>query len=742
MPKHWFIIGLLLLPQTLLALEPEAKLQTIIWKENVEVHIKGTDLLGEVPDQRLLCFSPEAQVENYLCYKHDHSNVLEWKSTLIRFIPPANSPPNGVITAILIDYKEQCRVSGNAQLCGNVTYQRPVELGRYKAHPYIIDIVDQDLQIPVTTLERGRTYVIRGVRFGEIGTLLLGRTKLDSRSVSSWQYNEIIFTPSVTINETTMQVQTAAAKSNAYNVQAVEKVSNDPYASLQHHLHYHNVPAAWKKTRGENIIVAVIDSGVDTNHEEFAGRIWKNKKEIRNNKKDDDGNGFVDDTSGWNFAEDSPELTPASGHGTAVAGVIAAAKDNNTGVAGVAPRVTVMPLIVATKEGKISSQDVAEAIEYAVDNGADIINLSLGGRGFTTDFNPSFTPIIEKATKNNVLVVIAAGNGDVTGSLIGAAQGVNLNQNPKSPICNRKNDSQTIGVASITSTGDRSRFSDYGDDCVDAAAIGENVVTTMFYALDENKLNYSANNGTSFSAPIVSGIAALVWSANPNLTAVEVREAILSSGRRTNGRGIGTIVDAMEAVETGEKLASGQKVTTVRTRDTDEEKNDEDVLFSDIAQSHPYHDAISWGKQRKVLQGYADGSFRPDRSVNRAEFLKIILEADPNVDLTKALDPTGFPDVDETAWYAPYVRYAKKFGIIEGYPDGTFRPEQTINFAEALKIAYETLGVDTEDIGGAWFSRYLAHAKYNRILFSNDASMASNAARKDVMWIVWKLLEN
>ena len=165
----------------------------------------------------------------------------------------------------------------------------------------------------------------------------------------------------------------------------------------------------------------------------------------------------------------------------------------------------------------------------------------------------------------------------------------------------------------------------------------------------------------------------------------------------------------------------------------------EDTYFIDIETNHPYIEAIKWGKESGILEGYPDGSFRPTDPVNRVEFLKIILEA-INADITSVNEPAEFPDIDEGAWYAPYVRYAKANEIIEGYPDGTLQPEKTVNFAEALKIAFETLGVDSEDTGGEWYSRYLAHAKYNNILFTNEVDIGGDVSRQDVVWIVWQLL--
>ena len=163
--------------------------------------------------------------------------------------------------------------------------------------------------------------------------------------------------------------------------------------------------------------------------------------------------------------------------------------------------------------------------------------------------------------------------------------------------------------------------------------------------------------------------------------------------------------------------------------------------FSDVSSSHPYIAAIRWGKESGVLSGYPDGTFQPDRTVNRAEFLKIVLAAD-GIDVASASDPTGFRDVNESAWYAPYIRYAKRQGIVQGYPDESFKPEQAVNFAEALKMAYVALAISGDaSASGAWYEPYLSHARSNGVLFSNNVNGGTGMSRKDVVWIVWKLLE-
>lgn len=164
--------------------------------------------------------------------------------------------------------------------------------------------------------------------------------------------------------------------------------------------------------------------------------------------------------------------------------------------------------------------------------------------------------------------------------------------------------------------------------------------------------------------------------------------------------------------------------------------------FTDVSDDNPYVSAIRWGKQSQVLNGYPDGTFQPDRVVNRAEFLKIVLQA-KGIDVSQSNGSSGFIDVDENGWYAPFVRYAKEQGIIQGYADGSFKPEQAVNFAEALKMAYASLGIQGDDSAtGEWYEKYLRPAKSNSVLFSNDVNVSAGMRRKDVVWIVWKLIEN
>lgn len=204
------------------------------------------------------------------------------------------------------------------------------------------------------------------------------------------------------------------------------------------------------------------------------------------------------------------------------------------------------------------------------------------------------------------------------------------------------------------------------------------------------------------------------------------------------------VEDALQGIKVnntvrGSELWEITKFTINTTSAKSSKQKYQAQTFSDVLQNHGYFSAIQWAKSTGVLQGYPDETFKPDRTVNRAEFLKIVLEAKGG-NLATSSNDSGFRDMDEGAWYAPYVRYAKENGIVQGYSDGTFKPEQAVNFAEALKMAYNTLSVDTVDVQGKWYERFLRHAQQNNVLYDINPNVEQGMSRKDVVWIVWKLM--
>lgn len=312
---------------------------------------------------------------------------------------------------------------------------------------------------------------------------------------------------------------------------------NDPYYLRQWYLPKIEADSAWTKIRETpDITIAVIDSGVDINNPDLKNNIWVNSKEVSGNNLDDDHNGFIDDVNGWDFVDNVPDPSPKfeSGwteagisHGTMVAGIIGAEGNNNQGVVGITWKSKIMPLRVLNDkgEGKISS--VVRAIDYAVANGADIINLSF----VTYNYSDLLYNAITRAYKAGVIVVAAAGNDQSNGD------GRNTSKSPIYPACmdGPNGENMVIGVAATDALDQKTSFSSYGFDCIDITAPGISFFNTITYggnsqAPDKNYDGYWS--GTSMAAPVVSGVMALVAQVNPDLNRSEIINLVL--GAATN----------------------------------------------------------------------------------------------------------------------------------------------------------------------------------------------------------------
>ncbi|MGY1752829.1 S8 family serine peptidase [Blastococcus sp. SYSU D01042] len=268
-----------------------------------------------------------------------------------------------------------------------------------------------------------------------------------------------------------------------------------------------DITEGWAVSRGGGLTVAVIDSGFDSDHPDLAGSLWVNPDQPCI-PVDTDGNGKAGDCHGWNWYANSPDIDNGSygSHGAMVSGSVGARADNGVGLAGVAPEVTIMPLVT----GGGSTLDLAaaiEAIRYAVDNGADVINASWGGAmsGYALD---ALRSAVAYAAAHDVLVIASAGNdsADRDSSLRYPGSLTEWN---------------VITVGSSTAADTVSDFSAYGASSVDLFAPGSWVTTTT------NTGGYEPVNGTSFSAPIVSGAVALYRAAMPGATAAEIKQALL-----------------------------------------------------------------------------------------------------------------------------------------------------------------------------------------------------------------------
>ncbi|HZB35872.1 MAG TPA: S8 family peptidase [Gaiellaceae bacterium] len=287
--------------------------------------------------------------------------------------------------------------------------------------------------------------------------------------------------------------------------------TSDPHFDQLWGLGKIDAPEAWGVTTGSpGVVVAVIDSGVDFNHPDLAGARWVNPAEscdaCRSNGVDDDGNGYVDDWRGWDFANNDNDPSDDNGHGTHVAGTIGAVGDNAVGITGVSQQVRLMGLKFIGADGSGTAADAVSAILYAAANGADVTNNSYGGDGFSQ----AMLDAIQTADSRDSLFVAAAGN--------------DFSDNDAEPVYPAGYDvPNVVSVAASDADDDLAWFSNYGRAAVDLAAPGMNVFSTSPGG------GYRFDSGTSMAAPHVAGAAALAKAAFPAASDVGLKALLLRS---------------------------------------------------------------------------------------------------------------------------------------------------------------------------------------------------------------------
>ncbi len=308
-----------------------------------------------------------------------------------------------------------------------------------------------------------------------------------------------------------------------------------------------NAPTAWNEGyTGEGVVVAVIDGGVDYNHQDLQDNIWTNSKEIAGNGKDDDGNGFVDDVYGWNFHDNNNDTLDRDGHGTHVAGTIAGV-NNDYGVTGIAYDAQIMSVKVLDDSGSGYYSSIVDGIYYAVDNGADVINLSLGGEYPSWDVDLA----IAYAHESGVNVIMAAGN--------------NSGETPLYPASYA--DNYGIAVGAVDRNDELADFSNRaGNDEINyVTAPGVNIYSTV------PNNGYEFYSGTSMAAPHVSGMVALMLSADPTLTPDQISEIITQSAtnntevKNSDDNILGLDFD-LDLAYSGENLPTDNLITVIGTQ--------------------------------------------------------------------------------------------------------------------------------------------------------------------------------
>jgi hypothetical protein len=267
-----------------------------------------------------------------------------------------------------------------------------------------------------------------------------------------------------------------------------------------------DAPEAWELKTESDVVVAVIDTGVDYNHPDLAANMWVNQNEIPDNGIDDDGNGCVDDVYGCDFVNDDGDPFDDHFHGTHVAGTIAAVGNNNDGIVGVSWTAKIMAIKFLSGGGSGTIADAISAVQYATHMGAQISNNSWGGGGYSQ----ALYDAIQVAGEEGILFVAAAGNYS--------------NNNDAYPSYPASYDLDNIIAVAATDHHDNlAGFSNYGLTTVDLGAPGVNIYSTM------PNNNYSSLSGTSMAAPHVSGAISLLWAKCSKLTHTQVKQNILET---------------------------------------------------------------------------------------------------------------------------------------------------------------------------------------------------------------------
>ncbi len=296
------------------------------------------------------------------------------------------------------------------------------------------------------------------------------------------------------------------------------------------------VQTAWTQSAGSGVIVAILDSGVQLDHPDLKGNLWTNPGEVLNGK-DDDGNGFVDDIYGANMFTNDGNVSDDEGHGTHVAGIVAAQAGNNIGGSGVAPKARIMAVKVLDANRSGNSTLLSRGIHYAVDMGARILNVSINGDATTSDLSDA----LHYASVKGATVVASAGNN-----------GRNIDLTPSYPASSPE--PSVLSVTASDESGGLPSFSNLGLNSVDLAAPGDSILSTARGG------GYEDRSGTSMSAPFVAGALALLQAARPDMSQASLRGALLATAPRPGllagvlggaGGGELNVGDAMHAILPG-----------------------------------------------------------------------------------------------------------------------------------------------------------------------------------------------
>lgn len=557
-----------------------------------------------------------------------------------------------------------------------------------------------------------------------------------------------------------------------YTRKAASFTPNDPLFQDQWGLTTIGMPQAWEKVSNPHQVkVAVLDTGVDTAHEDLQGMFAMDP----NTPGQILGKHFFTDSTGKQASDNN--VQDNSGHGTHISGIIAAVTNNNLGVAGIAAGARIMPVKVLDDVGLGDDANIAEGLMWAADNGARVVNMSLSGPAPSKTLDDAVT----YAHDRGVIIVAATGNDGVA--------------DPNYPAA-------YDGVIGVGATDNRdvwmhqSNFGPY----VDVVAPGVSVLSTFPPTKTLDGSAYDAHTGTSMATGFVSGLAALILSESPNLssdriegimyvtaddlgtagwdryyghgridasrsvdlgdstdnTKPSVSIASPVNGSKVSGTSVtvsASAADADSGIAFVDFFVNGERVGSSLTppykisvnSDNFEGKNTVEAIaydksgnssssevtcyrqtFSDVAPSYWAFEDIEALTASKIISGYPGGVFRPGNSVSRAEFVKMLMEG---MGLSKKSYYSGyFKDVPSTSWAWPYIEAAYDMGLVTGYSKDAFAPDKDVKRDEVTTMLIKT-GAFAIDYSGSPFADVpVGHWAYAYVMSARNASIINGYA--------------
>jgi subtilisin family serine protease len=435
---------------------------------------------------------------------------------------------------------------------------------------------------------------------------------------------------------------------------------------------------AWAWTRGRPaVVVAVIDSGLDTGHPDLQGQLWVNPRASQA-REGCAGAVHRGDVHGWDFVASSPDVTDTDGHGTAVASVIAARADDGFGMTGLAPDVRIMALRTfrSTSTGGLSSSltDIACAVSYAHANGAHVINASW------VTYRDSFA--LRTVIAESTLPVVGAAGND----------GYDPTREPTDPVALPAGYGfpHVVGVTSVDPNGEVPRFANTDRQRVHLAAPGTSIVTASLDGAHRRE------RGTSFSAPFVTAALALARSEAPYATTADLIDTLERTTR--------PLPSLERRTTTGGMLDAGALVEGIR-RPLCRPDRVGPAGFPDVSPTSVHEPAIACLVGLGVIAGRRDGTFRPGELVTRGQLASFLARVVDAAGRLPSAPPDAFRD-DDGSVHEPAIDALAALGIVTGRADGRVLPDEPVRrdqLASMLVRTYEVLTDQPVSPSRSWF---------------------------------------